>query len=90
MTLHRQKQLPLPCQMKSAIVTRFPNRKSLLIPLATPVLALALVSCTGDAAPPPPPPVAVTDTRPVGEGLKLIGFSLLGAAVVIVLGRLIR
>jgi hypothetical protein len=40
--------------------------------------------------PPKPPPVAVTDTEPVGERLKVIGFAMLGAVCVIVLGRLIR
>ena len=32
----------------------------------------------------------VTDTAPVGDGLKVIGFAMLGAACVVVLGRLIR
>jgi hypothetical protein len=35
------------------------------------------------------PPI-VTDTRPLGEGLKVIGFALLGASVVLTLGRLLR
>ena len=29
-------------------------------------------------------------TQPVGDGLKVIGFAMLGAACVVVLGRLIR
>jgi hypothetical protein len=85
--------MPHPCQPQLATVRRFShraNRKWLLIPLAGLVLALALVSCTGGNSQPEPPPVSVTDTRPVGEGLKLIGFAVLGAAVVTVLGKLIR
>jgi hypothetical protein len=31
----------------------------------------------------------VTDTSPVGDGLKVIGFAMLGAAVVVVLGRML-
>lgn len=34
--------------------------------------------------------VPVTDTAPVGDGLKTLAFALLGGAVVIVLGGLIR
>lgn len=93
MTPHLQIHIPHPCQPQLATVRRFSqraNRKWLLIPLAGLVLALALVSCTGGDTLPEPPPVPVTDTRPVGEGLKLIGFAVLGAAVVTVLGKLIR
>jgi hypothetical protein len=32
----------------------------------------------------------VTDTAPVGDGLKVIGYALLGAAVVGVLGRILK
>ena len=60
------------------------------MPLATLVVALSIVSCSNSDSPPAPPPIPVTDTRPVGEGLKLIGFAVLGAAVVTVLGKLIR
>ena len=90
MTPHLQKQLPRPSQLHDAASLRLPNRKSFLIPLATPVVALALASCSGSDSPPPPPPPLITDTRPVGEGLKLIGYAVLGAAVVTVLGKLIR
>jgi hypothetical protein len=34
--------------------------------------------------------VPVTDTEPVGEGLKVIGYAMLGAACVVVLGKIIR
>ena len=64
-----------------------PHLKSLLLlPLAG--LFLACASCSEPSSVPPPPPV--TDTRPVGDGLKVIGFALLGAAVVAVLGRMLK
>ena len=67
------------------------NQKWFLLPLAALVAVLAFTSCSGSDAPSPePPPVPVTDTRPVGEGLKLLGFAVLGSAVVICLGKLIR
>ena len=31
----------------------------------------------------------VTDTKPVGSGLKVIGFAVLGASVVCVLGKML-
>lgn len=65
---------------------RFRPLAFICVPAA--VLALACSSC--DTAPPKPSPPPVTDTRPVGEGLKVIGFAMLGAAVVAVLGRLMR
>jgi hypothetical protein len=36
------------------------------------------------------PQVTVTDTKPVGEGLTVVGFAIVGAAVVVVLGRMLR
>jgi hypothetical protein len=87
---HLHKHIPHPCQPQLATVRRFPHRKWFLIPLAALVVTLALASCSGGDSTPTPPPVTVTDTEPVGEGLKLIGFAVLGAAVVTVLGKLIR
>jgi hypothetical protein len=86
---HLHRHIPHPCQPQLATVRRFPNRKWFLIPLAGLALVLACASCS-DSSPPKPPPVTVTDTQPVGEGLKVIGYAMLGAACVIVLGRLIR
>jgi hypothetical protein len=90
---HLQKHNPHPCQPLLVPSRRFSGRSNrkwfLLIPIAGLVLALALSSCSEGEPAPAPPPVSV-DTAPVGEGLKLIGFALLGAAVVTVLGRLIR
>ena len=61
-------------------------KKLLLIPVAG--LVLACASCSDFD--PPPSPVPVTDTKPVGEGLKVIAYAMLGAAVVLVLGRMVR
>jgi hypothetical protein len=50
---------------------------------------MALSSCNEEPAK-PAPHVTVTDTKPVGEGLTVIGFAIVGATVVVVLGRLLR
>jgi hypothetical protein len=87
---HLHRHNPHPCQPGLQKRRRFLNRKWLLLPLAGLALVLACASCSEPSAPPKPPPVPVTDTAPVGEGLKVIGFAMLGAACVVVLGRLIR
>ena len=63
-----------------------PYRKPFLMSLAS--LLLCCASCSESK--PTPPRVTVTDTAPVGEGLKVIGFAVLGAAVVGVLGRMLK
>jgi hypothetical protein len=65
---------------------RHPVKMLLLLPVAG--LFMACASCSDSPPTTPPPPV--TDTSPVGDGLKVIGFAMLGAAVVCVLGRLVR
>lgn len=45
--------------------------------------ALCLASCGTHSS-------GATDMRPVGEGLKLIGYSMVGVAVVIVMGTMLR
>ena len=90
MSPHLYQHIPHPRQQGLATVRRLQNRKWLLIPLAALVLAFALPSCSGGDPHHSASPVPVTDTRPVGEGLKVIGFAMLGAAVVLVLGRLVR
>lgn len=63
-------------------------KKLILLPAVIGGLALCLCSCEEDT---PTPPVSyVTDTEPVGAGLAVIGFAMVGAAVVLVLGRLLR
>ena len=61
-------------------------RALLLIPLAG--IALTLASCSGGGL--SSEASFVTDTQPVGDGLKVIGYALLGAAVVVVLGKMTR
>ena len=61
--------------------------KVVLLPIAAAVMALS--SCNEEPAK-PAPHVTVTDTKPVGEGLTVIGFAIVGATVVVVLGRLLR
>ncbi len=81
---------PHPCQPLLNSHLR-PYRKPFLISLALAGFLLACVSCSETrSSSPPPPPAPVTDTAPVGEGLKVIGFAMLGAAVVVVLGKMIR
>ena len=67
-----------------------PNPISILLLLPVAGVFLALSSCKDDEVNKHTPPVAITDTKPVGEGLAVIGFAIVGAAVVIVLGRLLR
>ena len=52
----------------------------------------ALLSAVGCSSPPPAEaiPVAITDTEPLGEGLKTLAYAFLGASVVLTLGRLLR
>jgi len=78
--------LPHPCLPEPHRISR---QTLLLVPLFG--LILACASCGDSSAPKPaPPPPPVTDTKPVGEGLKVIGYAMLGAAVVAVLGKLLR
>lgn len=53
----------------------------LLLPLAA--CALACVSCQ-DQGPP------MVDTTPLGDGLKVIGYAVVAAAVLGVLGKLVK
>ncbi len=56
--------------------------KSLLI---LPVIACVLtcVSCTDQTQP-------IVDVSPIGDGLKLLGYAVVGAAVLGVLGKLVK
>lgn len=62
--------------------------KFVLLPVVAAVMTLS--SCNDESATNSTPQVAVTDTEPVGAGLTVIGFAIVGAAVVVVLGRLLR
>jgi hypothetical protein len=54
------------------------------------VAALMLVSGCTSGQPAACAPVAVTETKPLGDGLKTLAYAFLGASVVITLGRLLR
>lgn len=83
---HLFRHNPHPCQPFRSRHRHY--HKPFLISLALAGFVLAVVSCSESS--PPPPPLPVTDTQPVGDGLKVIGFALLGAAVVGVLGRMLK
>jgi hypothetical protein len=61
-------------------------RKLLLLPIAGAFLALS--SCKEDV--PAPPAAYITDTAPLGEGLKVIAYAVLGLGVLGVLGKLVK
>ena len=61
--------------------TRKEGRLKALFAAVSGTLLVACTASTGPAAP---------DMGPVGDGLKVIGFALIGVSVVITLGRLIR
>ncbi len=61
-------------------------RKLLLLPIAGTFLALS--SCKEDV--PAPPTAYITDTAPLGEGLKVIAYAVLGVGVLGVLGKLVK
>lgn len=59
--------------------------------LLTGCLALLLLgnSCS-EATPRACPAPYVTDTKPLGDGIKTLAYAFLGASVVLTLGRLLR
>ena len=59
-------------------------------PLFLPLLVTGYLGCVSCEPARTPEPIPVTDTRPVGEGLKVIGFCFLGAMVVLTVGRCFR
>lgn len=68
------------------LVSRRVAKSMLLLPFIGCVLALS--SCEGEGA---LPGLEITaDTKPVGEGLKVIGFAVIGASVIIVIGRMLK
>ncbi len=69
---------------------RATQRRWKLLPLSAAAALLTLSSCNDEDAVKPPPAVTVTDTQPIGAGLTVVGFAIVGAAVVVVLGRLLR
>jgi hypothetical protein len=55
-------------------------------------LALPLLAggCSEPSTGPPTPVPVVTDTAPLGEGIKTLAYALLGASVVFTVGRVLR
>lgn len=55
-------------------------------------LALPLLTsgCSEPLPESPSPKAAVTDTAPLGDGIKTLAYALLGASIVVTLGRLLR
>lgn len=70
----------------SRLTTAHSIRKFLLLPAAGAMLTLS--SCKDDT--PASPLHSITDTAPVGEGLKILGYAVLGSAVVTTLGKIAR
>ena len=64
------------------------RRKLILISLAGIAMALSLASCSSSYSDPPPP--RVTDTQPIGKGLSIIGYSILGGMLVFVFGSMVK
>ena len=54
-----------------------------LLPFAACLLSCLFVSCTEQTPP-------MVDTTPVGEGLQVIGYAVIGAAVLGILGKLVK
>ena len=47
-------------------------------------LSLTLVSCGGKKKPPPPPVIVeAPDYKPIGEGMKVHSYAIIGVAVII-------
>jgi hypothetical protein len=61
--------------------------KVVLLPVAAAFMAL---NACNDGEAKQPPQIIVQDNEKTGEGLAIIGFAIVGAAVVVVLGRLLR
>jgi hypothetical protein len=64
--------------------------KRLITLLGIGFLALTLASCGGKTKPPEPPPVIVQapDYKPIGEGMKVHSYALIGVAVILAIALL--
>ena len=61
-----------------------------LLRVACLALVLGAAACSSSPPKPSTPQPIVTDTEPLGEGLKTLAYAFLGASVVVTLGRLLR
>ena len=72
---------------RCARLARFEARSAPTLPplLLLPLIGclLACVSCTDQGA-------LIVDTTPLGDGLKVIGYAVIAAAVLAVLGKLVK
>ncbi len=64
--------------------------KKLLTLLGIAFLSLTIVSCGGKKKPPPPVVVEAPDYKPIGEGIKVHSYALIGIAAIITVGLLAR
>jgi hypothetical protein len=67
---------------------REPRSLKALLLLAAAGIFLALSSCNDESTAQPPP--VVVSMEPVGSGLTLLAFGLVGGAVVLALGKLLK
>ena len=63
------------------LMSRIAGRSLLLAPIIG--CALACISCQDPSQP-------IVDVSPLGDGLKVIGYAFVGAAVLGVLGKLVK
>lgn len=59
-------------------------RKLMLLPVASVFLTCASCESSSSSS------VPLVDTAPLGQGLQVIGYAIVGAAVLVVLGKLIK
>lgn len=66
--------------------------KCYILPFFIALMALGIVSCEETRKPAPPPPVVVQapDYKPIGEGLKVHSYALIGVAVIIAIAVMSR
>lgn len=77
---------PNKLQLSSRRLVTHRLKKILLLPITG--IFLALSSCNDESTAQPPP--VVVSMEPVGSGLSLLAFGLVGGAVVLALGKLLK
>ena len=60
----------------------------LLILLGIAFLSLTVISCGKKKPPPPPVIVQAPDYKPIGEGMKVHSYALIGVAVIIAIAMM--
>ena len=65
--------------------------RRIILLLGIGLLPLTVVSCGGKKKPPPPPVVVqAPDYKPIGDGLKVHSYALIGVAVIIAIALMSR